>query len=107
MINLHGLNINTDDLNKVSSETRNFKRNSGAYTEVFYDRGTGEVWSVGQISLGHNSWTEYRDDNIIKVCDTPHHMSAQALADAIAEAVAEDDWEKSLPDPYSDDDHMA
>lgn len=29
MLNLHGLNINTDDLEKVCGETRNYDKRSG------------------------------------------------------------------------------
>lgn len=107
MLNLHGLNINTEDLEKVRGETCNYGKHSGMYVEIFYDCSTGEVWSLTQCDIGHNTFTRYRDKDIIKVCDTHRHMSAQALADEIAEAVAEDDWEKSLPDPYGDGGDMA
>lgn len=86
-IDTHGLNI--VDLKKASAETRNYGAYSDKYDEIFYDMSTGEVWTKFQVSIGHNSWTEYHDENIIKVCETSHHMSMQAIADAIWKAVEE------------------
>lgn len=86
-VNTHGLKIK--GLKAASGETGGWAPRSGGYTEVFYDRSTGEVWTVNQISLGHNSWTRYHDPDIIKVCETERHLTMQDLADRIAEAVEE------------------
>lgn len=84
-INTYGLKIK--GLKKASGNTMNYGSYSDKYDEVFYDRKTGEVWTVFQCSLGHNSWTVYHDPNVIKVCNASRHMTMQALADAIHEAI--------------------
>lgn len=78
-INTYGLTIK--GLRKASGETVNWQRNSGCRTEIFYDREMGEVWTVDQVS--ENSWTEYRNPSIIKICTTSKHMTMQEIADAI------------------------
>lgn len=85
-INKHGLKI--VGLKKASGNTVNYNDDS-AYDEVFYDRRTGEVWTVYQYSLGWNSWTVYHDSDIIKVCNTARHLTMQEIADRIFVAVQE------------------
>lgn len=70
-------------LKKTSGSTENYCYYSGKYNEIFYDTETGEVWSVFQYSLGGNSWTEYHDENIVKICNTYKHMTMQEIADCI------------------------
>lgn len=82
MLNTHNLKIK--GLKKASGETCNWNSRSGGYTEIFYNRDSGEVWTVDQVSIGHNSWTEYDDPAIIKVAETETHMTMQEIADAIA-----------------------
>lgn len=93
-INTHGLKI--VGLKKASGRTDDYGYYSGIYDEIFYDRATGEVWTVSQCSLGQNWWTEYHDANIIKICNASRHMTMQELADAIYEAVqmcqAQEEW---------------
>lgn len=86
-INTHDLKIK--GLKKASGETENYGYYSGKYVEIFYDIGTGEVWTKFQYSLGQNSWTEYHDSNIIKVCNASTHMTMQEIADKIAERIGE------------------
>ena len=66
-VNYHGLTIK--GLRKASGSTVNWAPRSGGYDEIFYDLSTGDVWTVAQVSLGCNSWTE------------------QDISDAIYEAV--------------------
>ena len=91
-------------LKEASEKTQDYAFNSCMYNEIFYDRATGEVWTVFQCSLGHNTWTKYHDENIIKVCNATEKMSMQYLADLIAEAVAEEDleaaWEAEIERQY-------
>lgn len=47
------------------------------------------VWTVFQCSLGHNSWTEYHDENIVKICNTDEHMTMQEIADCIYNHIKE------------------
>lgn len=84
-INLHGMKIT--GLRKASGSTGGWNPRSGGYEEIFYDRSTGEVWTISHANLGHNSWTEYHDPNIIRVATTDEHMTMQQIADAIREAV--------------------
>lgn len=86
-INTHGLKIK--ELRKASGKTENYGAYSDRYNEIFYDRVTGEVWTIFQVSLGQNWWTEYHDANIIKIGNTQHHMTMQQIADAIRDAVDE------------------
>ena len=83
-INTHGIKIK--GLRKASGETRSYI-DAGSYDEIFYDRSTGEVWTRYQYSLGQNSWTQYHDINVIKICNTSRHMTMQEIADAIAQAI--------------------
>jgi len=84
-LNLHGLTIK--GLKKASSETEDYGSYSGRYNEIFYDRATGEVWTVFQYSLQQNFWTEYHDPDIIKIGNTTSHLTMQQLADMIAEKI--------------------
>lgn len=86
-LNTYGMKIK--GLKKASGQTMDYGDSSGKYDEVFFDRSTGETWTVFQCSLGGNSWTEYRDSNVIKICNTSRHMTMQELADAIRDRVAE------------------
>ena len=86
-INTYGMKIM--GLKKARGETRNYGDYSDCYDEVFYNRASGEVWTVYQVSLGGNSWTEYHDPDIIKICNAYHHMTMQQLDDAIHTRVAE------------------
>ena len=80
-IDTHGLRIK--GLRKASGETDWGNPRHGNYTEIFWDQRTGEVWGVHQVSFGHNSWSEYHDPDIVKVCIADDHMTMQAIADAI------------------------
>ena len=86
-INTYGLKIT--GIKKASGNTIDWNPRSGGYTEIFYDSKTGEVWTIDQVSLGHNSWTTYRDPAVIKVCDTDTHMTMQQIANAIRAAMQE------------------
>ena len=85
-INTYGLKIK--GLKKVSGNTLNYGYYSGFYNEVFYDRATGEVWTVFQYSLGQNTWTKYHDPNVIKICNASNHMTMQEIADCIYDRIA-------------------
>ena len=85
-VNTHGLKM--VGLKKASGNTLNYK-DKAKYDEIFYDRKTGEVWTVFQCSLGQNSWTRYHDGNVVKVCNTSDHMTMQEIADRIRERLEE------------------
>lgn len=95
----NGNPVNYERLCSASENTVNWARGSNAYTEIFYDRSDGDVWTVDQISLGHNSWTRYDDKNIIKICDTEKHMSTDKICEMIdykmqMEKIYDDEFEK-------------
>ena len=85
-INTYGIRL--IGLKTASGCTKNYGAYSPEYVEVFYDRSTGEIWTRYHYSLGQNSWTQYDDPNVIRVCTTSNHMTMQEIADRIAEAVA-------------------
>ena len=86
-VDTHGIKIN--GLKKASGNTENYGYYSGKYDEVFYDRKTGEVWTVSRYSLGQNTWTVYDDPNVIKVCNASNHMTMQEIADMIYQRLCE------------------
>ena len=86
-VNTYGLKI--IGLKKASGNTENYGAYSAYYDELFYDRSTGEVWTVYQCSLGQNSWTQYHDPNVIKICNTNRHLTMQEIADLIRDRLAE------------------
>lgn len=92
-LNTHGLKMT--GIKAASGETRNYGSYSARYVEIFYNRSTGEIWTVFQCSLGHNSWTVYHDQDIIKICETSSHMTMQEIADAVYDAVRQADFEKA------------
>lgn len=80
MVYKHGLNIK--GLKKASGKT--YDAPEGLYFEIFYNRDSGEVWTVEQ-QAGH--WSRYRDDNIIRICGTNRHMTMQEIADEIPDTL--------------------
>lgn len=87
-VNTHGIKIN--GIRKTSGMTKDYGYYSGHYVEIFYDKGTGDVWGKHQCSFGWNSWTVYHDADIIKICNTSSHMNMQDIADAILEKLNND-----------------
>lgn len=87
--NTYGLKMT--GLKKASCETVEYGDYSASYVEIFYDQATGEVWTKYQCSVGQNSWTQYRDRDVLKICNAQHHMTMQQIADAIHRAVIEAD----------------
>lgn len=85
--NTHGLKM--IGLRKACGETQDYGTYSPSYDQIFYDRATGEIWTVYHYSLGMNSWTEYHDNDVIHICNAQHHMTMQEIADMIAQRVQE------------------
>lgn len=93
-VDTHGLKIN--GLRRVCGEAGGWPANSGGYDEIFYNRETGDLWTVPQVSLGRNSWTEYRNNpEVVKVCETSEHMTMQEIVDAVSRAVELQDLRKA------------
>lgn len=83
-INTYGLTMK--GLRKASGDTQSY-RDAASYDEIFYNRESGEIWTRFQHSLGFNSWTQYHDPAIVKICNAQHHMTMQAIADAIHDSL--------------------
>ena len=53
-------------IKRVSGETKSLKGYySGIYLQLNVDKKTGEVWTNLHNSFGHNSWTTYRDEDVV------------------------------------------
>lgn len=94
-INTYGIKMK--GLRKACGETKGLSGYySGEYIELFYDRNTGEVWTVYQYSLGQNTWTVYHDKNIIHIANISKPKTMQELANLIKtkaeEQAAIDAW---------------
>ena len=88
-VDTHGLKMT--GLQEASKNTQDYGYLSGFYEEIFYDRGTGEVWTVSQYCLGMNDWTRYHDPQIIKVGNIQAHLTMQQIADWVADRVKEEE----------------
>ena len=95
-VNTYGLPIK--GLKKASGYTEDYGSYSGRYVEIFYDRSTGEVLGNFQCSLGQNSWTEYHDPTVVKICNASRHMTMQEIADEIHRVITESDLYSRLVD---------
>ena len=77
------------EIKRVSGETKSLKGYySGIYLQLNVDKKTGEVWTNLHNSFGHNSWTTYRDEDVV-VCgniDTPKTM--QEIRDIVYETLS-------------------
>lgn len=88
MVNKHGHKM--VGLKAASGATKGLRGYySGEYCELFYDRSNGEVWTKYQYSLGQNTWTEYHDSDIIKICNLDEPTTMQDIADMIARKLEE------------------
>ena len=84
MLNTHGIKM--IGIRKAAGETKSLRGYySGEYVELFYDRADGSVLTDYQVSLGQNTWKQYRDASIVKVCNISEPCTMQQIADMIAE----------------------
>lgn len=83
-INKYGIKMT--NLKKISGETVN---NPYGYSQISYDRSTGELLEAWHAGNNMTSWTEYHDPSIIHICDTSRHMTMQQLADAVRDKLDE------------------
>lgn len=84
-INMHGLKI--EGLRKAAKDSANGSRCYNLHMQINYDSDTGETWASGPLTDG--DYITFDDPAIFQVCDTCDSMTAQEIADAIAEAVAD------------------
>lgn len=84
--NTYGLTIK--GLRKTAGETKGLQGYySGEYVQISYDMSTGDIYTDYHYSLGHNSWSEYHDSDIVTICNASEPMTMQEITDAIYEAV--------------------
>ena len=83
-VNKHGIKMK--NLKAVSGATVN---NPIGYSQIIYDRSTGELLETWHVGSYLTSWTQYNDPDVIHVCNTRRHMTMQELADAVRDALAE------------------
>ena len=67
-----------------------YDRRNGYYVEVFYDMDEDEVYSHAQCSLGFNSWTVYRNKDVIKIGNFVKKISVKRLIEIIEERLAQE-----------------
>ena len=78
------INIDKASLLRAAAATANWPAHTG-YTEICYDRGTGEVYTIDHADV--NNWTQHNDPDILTVCCTSRHMSDKAIEQRIIEAI--------------------
>lgn len=83
-INTHGFNIDLESLKNVAARTEKCGRD--LHQTISIDLETGEV--LYWCGMAGN-WVEYRDPAVIKLFGTRRKYGVQALADAIASALAQ------------------
>ncbi len=67
-------------IKKVASLSKGLKGSySPYYLEVFYDVGDDVIWADEYYSLGHNQWSVYQDDDIIRVCSLSNPITMKEL----------------------------
>lgn len=49
----------------IVTEARNNLGRDNSYLQVNVDKSTGRVWSDLHCSIGQNSWSDYKDSNIL------------------------------------------
>lgn len=69
-------------LEEASKATMNWPKNCGGCTQISYDRATGQIYTTDHVG---DSWTKHDDNESWTICFTSRHMSAQAIADKIAQ----------------------
>lgn len=75
------------------SEMPKYDNHNGYYVEVLYDMEKDEVYNHVHISLGHNSWTAYHDDNVIRIGCFGKKVTKARLKELIEEKIA---WSKMV-----------
>lgn len=78
-VNTYGMKMK--GLKKASGDTCSYS--NGGYIQISYDIVTGEILTDFHCDFGRNSYTQYHDKTVIKVCITEIHMTMQEIADVI------------------------
>lgn len=70
---------------QASKATFDAPINSGTNVQIAYNRDTGEIITTEHVST--NDWTRYNDPDIVTICYTSKHMSADAIKVAIIDTM--------------------
>lgn len=72
-----------DTIRKADNGLRDY---SDTYVQVNLDKSTNEIWGDFHCSIGHNSWKQYDDSNIVTLGNYSNSkFTLSELAFAIAE----------------------
>ena len=78
-------------LKKVSGESKKLSGHySPEYLQLNYNTKTGEAWINYHYSIGHNSWTEYHEPEIITCGNITEPKTQKELAAMIHDAILKD-----------------
>lgn len=90
-VNTHGLKMH--GLRNACSESKDLTGYySGRYVQISYDTRSGEILTDYHVSLGQNSWTQYHDASIIRVCNLSDPATMQQIADMVYSAMQNLDY---------------
>lgn len=81
MLKTYGLEMY--GLEEAANETKLIRKNSGHTVQISYDKSTDEVLST--YFMDGDSRVTYRDGNVIRICNACGALTAQKIADMIAE----------------------
>lgn len=71
-------------LKKIAGESKSLKGfYSPEYLQLNYNKETGEAWADFHHSLGHNSWNQYDDENILFVGNICEPMTMAQIKEMI------------------------
>lgn len=59
------------------------------YGYLMLDLSTGEIWTDFFCSIGHNSWIEYHDKNIIRLDKVVHEYNIPVTMKNVKEVIAD------------------
>lgn len=68
-------------LKKIAGESKKLKR--GCYLQVNYDTKSRQVWADYIADFTHNSWVQYADPNVIRICNVVRPITMEELEDVI------------------------
>ena len=75
-------------LKKISGESKKLNGfYNPEYLQLNYNTATGEAWADYHYSIGHNSWTEYKEPEIINCGNITEKKTQVELAAMIHDAI--------------------
>lgn len=84
-VNTYGLKM--IGLKAAAGETKGISYYTGEYVQISYDLDEGRVYADWHLTV--NDYCRYHDPRIITACSAREPMTMQAIAEAIAQRVAE------------------